>query len=268
MTIRLDGRAVLLGALLLLGCGPNSPLPASRSASYVTLPAPPDIAQDSATADRKLIRTGQLQVRVDDVAEAVAHTDSIVRANGGIVADSRLTQEDESRHRADLTLRVPADALDKTVTGLKALGTPTSEATNQQDITRDYTDLETRLAVKEQELARLRELLANRTGKLSDVLEVEREITRVVTDIEQMKGQRRYYDNQVAMSTLSLTLFEAGALRPVPGMSIGIAIKESLQTLNTSGGLLIYFVVLLAPWIIVGAIIRWLIVLWRRRRGT
>ncbi len=264
---RLHAPAIALGALLLLGCESGGPLPEFRSASVATPPAQPEIAQDSA-ADRKLIRTGDLQIRVKDVAEAVQRTDSIVRANGGLTANSRFSQEDDSRRRADLTLRVPADALGKTVTALKMLGVTTSEASNQQDITKDYVDLETRLGVKEQELARLRELLANRTGKLSDILEVEREITRVVTDIEQMKGQRRYYDNQVAMSTLSLTLFEAGALRPAPGMSIGIAIKESLRTLNTSGGLLIYFAVLLAPWIIVGAIVRWLIALWRRRQGA
>lgn len=264
---RLHARAFALGALLVLGCGSESPLPEFRSASVATPAARPEIARDSA-ADRKLIRTGDLQIRVKDVQEAVQRTDSIVHANGGLTANSRFSQEDDSRRRADLMLRVPADALGKTVTALKTLGVTTSESSNQQDITKDYVDLETRLGVKEQELARLRELLANRTGKLSDILEVEREITRVVTDIEQMKGERRYYDNQVAMSTLTLTLFEAGALRPAPGMSIGIALRQSLQGLNTSAGLLIYFVTLLAPWIIAGILVRWLIHLWRRRRGS
>ncbi|HET7603980.1 MAG TPA: DUF4349 domain-containing protein [Gemmatimonadales bacterium] len=267
MIKRIDLHVALLGASLLLACGSENPL-ADRSALPVAAPSAQSEAAPAAAPEQKLIRTGELQVRVDKVAEAVQRADSIVRANGGLIANSRLSQEDESRRRADLMLRIPAESLNKTVGALKTLGTPTSEATTQQDITRDYVDLETRLAVKEQELARLRELLANRTGKLSDVLEVEREITRVVTDIEQMKGQRRYYDDQVAMSTLTVTLFEAGALRGAPGMSIGIAIRESLRTLNTSGGLLIYFVVLLAPWIIVGAIVRWLIILWRRRQGT
>lgn len=80
-----------------------------------------------------------------------------------------------------------------------------------------------------------------------------------------MKGERRYYDNQVEMATIALTLFEAGALQPVPAMSIGIALRQSLQALNTSAGLLMYVLTLLLPWIILGLAVRWLVGFWRRR---
>lgn len=261
---RINGRGLALGALLLIACDSGGPRLDFPSAPVAASAPGAEMAQGSAP-DRKLIRTGELQVRVKNVQEAAEQTDSIVHASGGLTTNTRISQQDNSRRRADITLRVPVDALGKTVSALKALGETTDEASTQQDITRDYVDLETRLAVREQELARLRELLANRTAKLSDVLEVEREITRVVTDIEQMKGERRYYDNQVEMATIALTLFEAGALQPVPGMSIGIALRQSLQVLNTSAGLLIYVLTLLVPWIIVGIIVRWLIQRWRRR---
>ena len=257
-------RGIVLGTLLLVACESHAPRLDFPSAPVAAAPSRADIAQD-AVPDRKLIRTGELQVRVKDVGEAAERTDSIVHANGGLTTNTRISQQDNTRRRADITLRVPVNMLGKTVSALKALGETTDEASTQQDITKDYVDLETRLAVREQELARLRELLANRTGKLSDVLEVEREITRVVTDIEQMKGARRYYDNQVEMATIALTLFEAGALQPAPGMSIGIALRQSLQALNTSAGLLIYVLTLLLPWIILGLVVRWLVGFWRRR---
>src|SRR5204863_8904149 len=118
-----------------------------------------------------------------------------------------------------------------------------------QDITKEYADLETRTVVKEATVARLRSLLENRTGKLADVLEVERELSRAVTELEQMKGERRYYDRQVAVSSISVEVYELGEI-----VSGGIAeplreaLHRSLGLLATSASMLIYALAFLAPW--------------------
>lgn len=261
---------IVLSALVLAACdeaaAPRDQATVARAARVAEAPAP-ELAQGT-TVEQKLIRSGQLQIRVHNVQEAVRQADSIVQATGGLVTDSRLSQEDNAKQRAHLTLRVPADHFTITCDALKRLGITTSEASAQQDITKAYIDLETRLAVKEQALARLRQLLSDRTGKLSDVLDLEREITRVVTDIEQMKGERRYYDNQVALATIDLTLFEPGALRPAAGMSIGVALGRSLEMLNTSVGWLIAVVTFLAPWLVLAGAIWWLVRVLRRRRAA
>jgi hypothetical protein len=138
-----------------------------------------------------------------------------------------------------------------------------AENAGTEDITRAYTDLEIRLAVKEETVARLRALLS-RAGKLSDIIEVERELGRAVTELEQMKGERRYYDSQVAMSTISASLFEARTA----GMAtfsdpVSAAVRRALEVLGASVSSLIYLLFFLAPWVVVASVAFWAA---RRRR--
>jgi len=123
--------------------------------------------------------------------------------------------------------------------------------------------------VKEETAARLRRLLTDRTGKLSDVLEVERELSRVVTELEQLKGERRYYDQRIAVSTITLTLFEPGALlRPGSTAPIKEAFGQALHVLSTSLSWLVYLVTFLAPWLLIAGLGWWVVRLVRARRGA
>jgi hypothetical protein len=75
-------------------------------------------------------------------------------------------------------------------------------------VTAQYVDLEARLGNSRQTEQRLADLLRNRTGKLSDVLEVEQEISRVRGEIEQMEAERKNLSKQVSYATLSATITE------------------------------------------------------------
>jgi hypothetical protein len=268
MTLASGG--VVLAALLAIACSeagaPLALMDTERAARLQETPV--SGSAQAAAIDQKLIRSGELQVQVGNVEEAVRRADSIVQTNGGLVTDGRNIADDNNRQRAHLTLRVPADRFRSTMDALKTLGVVKSDASAQQDITKAYFDVQTRLSVKEQALGRLRRLLADRTGGLSDVLEVEREITRVVAEIEQMKGERRYYDNQVALATITVTLFEPGALRAASTMSIGSAFGQSLAVLNTSMGWLVYLLTFVAPWIALASLVWWLVRAVRRRRAA
>src|SRR5262249_40789289 len=151
---------------------------------------------------------------------------------------------------ARIVIRVPADSFDAVVDDLRHLGRVRSENASTGDVTREYTDLETRLAVKEQTTQQLRGLLANRTGKLSDVLEVERELARVVTEAEQMKAQRREYDRLAAVSSITVSLFEPSseglaALR----LSLAESFGQVTDVLASSLGTLVSLVTYLVPWV-------------------
>jgi hypothetical protein len=106
------------------------------------------------------------------------------------------------------TLRVPADQLDATLAELKTLGRVESESQSGQDVTAQYVDLQARLANARNTEQRLTDLLRNRTGKLSDVLEVEQEVDRVRGEIEQMEAERKNMSNQVTFATLNATITE------------------------------------------------------------
>lgn len=212
----------------------------------------------SAFAAQKLIRSGELQIQVKDVRKAVSLADSLARIQGGLLADSRQSEDAQGRSEAHLVVRVPSDRFAAAVAALRQLGDVKGEAVNTQDITKEYADLTTRLAVKEQTVARLRSLLDNRTAKLSDVLEVERELARNVTELEQFKGEQRFYDHQVAISSIAVTVFDRVASRgsQLTG-PIASAFASSLEVLGTSIGSAIYVIVFLLPWAVVAAICWW-----------
>jgi len=260
---------------------PNAaPAPAAaeklRSLGYVQdkTPAVPQPAASPASAtvpgaipaSRKLIRAAQLTLEVpsyDRAAEAVAKA---AEQEGGYVAESRAARADAGRRGGSLTVRVPADRFASVVAALKRLGTVTNEAVSTQDVTKAYTDLETRLRVKRDAAARVQAILNTRTARLADVLEAERELARLTEEIEQMEGERRFYDQQIALSTITIEIHEPSPLLGSgPLQPIREALHESLQVLVASLAALIYVVVFLAPWLVIAAVV-WRIVR-RVRRG-
>jgi len=218
--------------------------------------------------DQKVVRSGELHVEVRNAETAARQADSLARRHGGLMADMRIAEDDHGRHTANLVLRIPTDQFSQTLQDLRALGSVKSETISQEDVTRTYTDLEARLSVKEQTAASLRQLLANRTGKLSDVLEVERELSRVVTEIEQLKGQRKYYDSQIAMSSVTIMLFEAGAGLPGSGPSVVDAFRHSIAVLTMSVSWLVYAIVFVVPWLALVVILWWVTRWIRGRKAT
>jgi hypothetical protein len=96
-----------------------------------------------------------------------------------------------------------------------------------QDITEQYFDLEIRLANQRRLETRLLELLERRTNELSDLLEIEREAARVRGEIEQLEGRKRFWDNQVSLSTLQVELHEP---RPAIAGSEGGAWRTLLDS--------------------------------------
>src|SRR5207245_1855476 len=171
--------------LIVTSCSSDRParLVQSRSASENTVQ--PEAAfrleatrvADLRPIDRKLIRSGDLRVQVGSVQTASQRADSIATQYGGVVADMHISEDDRGKHTANLVIKIPMDRFAAALQEFRQLGSVKNEAITQEDVTRAYTDLETRLTVKEQTATRLRQLLANHTGTLSDVLAVERELS-------------------------------------------------------------------------------------------
>jgi hypothetical protein len=207
-----------------------------------------------AAFEQKLIRTAESNIEVDSVERAIQRIDSLARQRNAFVADVNVSN-DERAANARLVIRVPVAQFTSLLQALAALGTVRNQSINTEDITKEYADLETRLAIKEQTVARLRTLLATRTGQLDDVLNVERELARVVTELEQLKGERNYYDQRVAVSTITVSLHEPAAFaRAGFWAPIGDALRSSVDVLSRSVSALIYLVAFLVPWILIAAL--------------
>lgn len=202
--------------------------------------------------NRKLVRRGNLELEVEDVERLVGTIDSLALSWGGFVADAQVHQNADGHHRASVTLRVPEAEFSAALSALKGLGTVRGHAVTSEDVTKAYFDLETRLAVMREMEARLRELLASNTGKLSEVLQVERELSRVIGQIESMEGEKRYYDRQVSLSTITLTLYEPQALVRASALDpLRRAFMNAVGMFVTSLATLIQLIVVALPWLLV-----------------
>lgn len=214
---------------------------------------------------RKLIRNGEVSIEVRDFDVAARKSAEIAKSFGGYVADSQAAGEGRHRH-GSLTIRVPASRFDEALAGLRALGKIQSEHIGVEDITKAYTDLEARLRVKRDSAERVREILRNRTARLADVLEAERQLTALVEQIEVMEGEKRFYDQQVAFSTIKAELHEPEAIvRPTAFTPLRDAFRDSLYNLSASLAAFLTGILYVAPW--AGLVFLLLVVLRRIRRG-
>jgi len=155
-----------------------------------------------------IIRTAQLALITKEFDSARSGIETILKRHRGYVGELKVGGSAGSGRSLSATLRVPADQLDASLAELKTLGRVESESQSGQDVTSQYVDLQARLANARNTEQRLTDLLRQRTGKLSDVLEVEQEVDRVRGEIEQMEAERKNMSNQVSFATLNATITE------------------------------------------------------------
>ena len=107
-----------------------------------------------------------------------------------------------------------------------------------------------------------------RSAKLSDVLDLEREISRTLSEVEQMKGERRFYDHEVAMSVVHVTFSDREfAVTSSFSAPIRRALAEGRGTLGNSIAVVVYLAIFILPWLLVGIPI-WRFVRRRKRASS
>lgn len=150
-------------------------------------------------------------------------------------------------------MRLPSDSFSGVIERLSEVGRVLSASSSAVDVSREYVDVETRLSVGEETVARLR-ALASRTGNLEDMLAAERELARALTELEGLKGQLRYYDQRVAESDLSIALIEPGAVvAPSVFRPVADALRDAGENLVRSVARVIDAAAFLAPWLVLTA---------------
>jgi len=159
---------------------------------------------------------------------------------------------------------VPYNNFDAAFSEIKKVATQVvSEASNAQDITAEYIDLEARLKNTQAEESSFVALL-NRSGKIEEILAVTSEVARVRGEIEQLQGQIRYLNSQTDMSTITANLTEDVEIATAsqdwrPWQVIKISVKRLIASgQNFIDGLIAFLIVVLPALIIYGLII-WLI---------
>ena len=219
---------------------------------------------------RKVIRTGRLDLAIKSYDETRDRLAAIVQQAGGYIDSTQVSHHRGAVSSATIVLRIPSEGFASTLTQLRALGEVASEHTDARDVTDEYVDVAARLASAKVLEKRLLELVAERTGTIENVLAVERELARVRGEIEGFEGKIRQWDDQIAMSTLTLGLSTETPELAAPDRSLGERISDgfssSIEALRDFGSGLAIALVALLPWLILG-VPAFLVGrrLWRRR---
>lgn len=193
----------------------------------------------AAAAGPMIIRTANLTLISNHFESVRSGLDEIVNRHGGYIAQLTAQSPPDNGRSINGTIRIPATQLDATLEELKTLGRTETETQSGQEVTAEYVDLQARLTNSYNTEKRLTDILRNRTGRLSDVLEVEQEIDRVRGEIEEMEAQKKTLKDQVDLASVSFSVREdtKAQLKVLPfstGMRFRYALIAGYRTMMDS----------------------------------
>ena len=155
-----------------------------------------------------IARTADITLTARDFAKTRTALDDLLRRRQGYMGQLNVNTPTEGSRSLTATLRVPADLLDPALADLRTLGRVQSESQSGEEVSAQYVDLEARLQNARNTEQRLTALLSQRTGKLSDVLAVETESSRVRGEIESMEAEKKLLDTRITFATINVTISE------------------------------------------------------------
>ena len=247
--------------------------PSTKSSSVysgeISMDSSMAVGQESAATvatavDKKIIKTGDLNLKVEKAETAAESITNIAKLNKGEVSSSNFSESTRGTKYGSITIRVPYQNFDAAFAAIKKVATQVvSEESNARDITAEYIDLEARLKNTQAEETSFVALL-KRSGKVEEILSVTKEVARVRGEIERLEGQLRYLNSQTDMSTITTEISEDVEIASVSqDWRPWEVVKLSVKQLITSGqnfidGLIAFLIVVLPMLIIYGFII-WLL---------
>ena len=221
-----------------------------------------------------VIRTATVRIVVKEFGDVRATVEGIVSQAGGFI--DQLTVNGDSATARSLTgsLRVPSDRMSAALDRLRQIGQVVEDTQGSEDVTDQIVDLDARLASARATEQRLTDLLKNRTGRLSDVLSVERELARVRLDIERLDAEKTNTTRRVTYATIAVQIseerkqgLETGALplstriRVAAADGIAAALESLVGTglfiLRAGPSLIIWGIVAVGAWLALRRTTRW-----------
>jgi hypothetical protein len=186
----------------------NVPADATGTPAPNSSPAPTTASAPAEIDTRKLIRNAQLDLEVKSFQDAMDRITALTKAAGGYVDTSNSQKGGNGKLQGTVVVKVLPQNLDDFLLKLRDLGVVQNQSVSTDDVTKDYFDTQARLTNSQRMETQLQELLKRENGKVSDLLQVERELARVRGEIEQMQGQLKLYDFQVQFATVTINLRE------------------------------------------------------------
>jgi hypothetical protein len=155
---------------------------------------------------QKVISTGNVQLRSDDVGEAIFDVRKVVdEYHGTLAEDDTQTDRDGAPLRSRMVLRIPTADFDDAMTELEKVGTLVSSKRQSQDVTTQVLDMDARVEAQRRSIDRIQVLFDHATS-IKDIVSVESELSRRQADLESLEAQQRYLADQTSLSTITLSV--------------------------------------------------------------
>jgi hypothetical protein len=288
--------AIIITAVLLASCSQAMLAPSegegitARSESEGAVSAPSfeeaayDFNQEQPDIERLVIKNADLSIVVDDPAASLDRVGRMADEMGGFIVSANLSHEQlESGIEvpvAVITIRVPAEKLNEALEQIRQESDqePVYENIGSQDVTREYTDLQSRLRNLESAEAQLQNIMDSAT-KTEDVLAVYNELVQVREQIEVIKGEIQYYEQSSALSAITVNFIANEAFQPltIGGWQPGGVAKQAIQALISAFKSIVNAAIWIALFIlptlaligivfVLPAYLLWRV--WRRRRAA
>lgn len=298
MTLKRTILALLMLALLLVGCAQNAAEMTMDQAAVAPMAVPEMLEMEAAVEEsaagiafrsdesfnkaaltaedagqeRLIIRTADMGIIVVDTEAAMSTIAQMVDENGGWVVSSNVFQYSDDAKTGNMSVRIPSDGFDSFLEAVGRLSVEVTRiSTSGQDVTEEYVDLSARLENLEATADRVRNFL-DEAKTVEEALEVNRELSRLEGEIEALKGRLQYLDQSAAFSVVSIDLtpdvlsqpLEVGGWQP-QGVARS-ALETLVATLQTLADVAIWLIIYVLPLVLIIAIPAWFLIRFFRRR--
>ncbi len=212
--------------------------------------------------EKKVIKTGNVDMRVNSVEDAMDEIRFVASSHGGDEISSDIfISKSNTYKQGTILVKVPVDQYVATFTDIKKIAPLIIDESSQaQDVTAQFIDLESRIKNKKEHEERLRSFF-QKANDVDELIQVEKELARVRTEIESMEGQLKYLKDQTQYSTINVVLREdsnivvSDSWRPMQVVkdSVNTLIKKATNLLN----IVIRFTITSLPFILVFIVCTW-----------
>ncbi|MCA9959767.1 MAG: DUF4349 domain-containing protein, partial [Anaerolineales bacterium] len=218
------------------------------------------------TQQRLIIKDGRMVITVGNTEQAVTNATQLTVDLGGYIISQSVSDDDEGYKYATIRLAVPVDQFEVALRELRKLGEVTDESSSGEDVTEEYTDLNSRLTNLQATRDRLLEFL-DEAQTIDEILEVNEELNSVEEEIAIIQGRINFLRDRAAFSTIDLTLnpllptptptpSPTPTLVPTPeswqpGDTAQTAVVQLQNTAQGAADFVIYFGILCGPWLFV-----------------
>ncbi|MEO6176014.1 MAG: DUF4349 domain-containing protein [Flavobacterium circumlabens] len=225
---------LFLFALLFSGCNKQAE---SESAVYksevaaitMSAPPPPGAADDEKAIPQKIIKYASLRFETNDIEETFHKIQTAVKESHATIQSDSEGKNDNSLFR-NITVRVPSQNFDVFLQSIsKGVSYFDQKDISTEDVTEQYIDLDSRLKTKQKLEERYIEILKKAT-KISEILEIEKQISAIREEIESKQGQLKYLESRVSESRISIEFYKPIAEKQSIKISYGSKILTAIQS--------------------------------------